>query len=217
MTGDLSPSAIALQTGPRADFQEQSANVLISGPADDLAVENRVLQSEMQRLENEETALAMELRAWREGHQSLCHEMLRMAGELAAFRQRVQVLENTVATLNEERDSWEREASELRDQIQEDRKRISAVEVESQVLNAERDLLRQQVLELQKQQLVQAAELGTNESKIQQLLEEREHAGGRISDLTDLLHSAERKNRNLVESWSWRLTRPLRWIGQLIP
>jgi hypothetical protein len=46
------------------------------------------------------------------------------------------------------------------------------------------------------------------------LTEERDLLRQQIFELRDVLGSEQKRNRDLLESWSWQVTTPLRWIGR---
>lgn len=147
---------------------------------DDLMVENRVLQSEVRRLEKEEATLRLLLNAVSDGHGSLCQQMMRIERDRGALEQRVQSLEAAVAAITETRDLLREQVAAMQDQIYAGRDQISAAEAACREMAAEQDRLRH-----------------------------------RISDLSNVLRSEQERNRSLLESWSWRITGPLRWIGQI--
>jgi hypothetical protein len=170
-----------------ADLEEQFAALgLTNEKLNHLMLENKALKSEIRRLEDLQSDLHAQFKALKDGHSWLGEENLRIQQELTSSWQREADLQNSLAALGSERALQEHEIASFKSQLEETQSLLSVADAASRQFAAELDALHQH------------------------LLEERETR----SHLTEIVQTEKLRNQDLLDSWSWRVTRPLRWVGK---
>ena len=129
------------------------------------------------------------------------HETLRLESELNALKDGHRSLCNQLLVAEVERQQYRESMNSLEDSVAEVADERDWLAAKLAAANDDLARARHQVHVVQ----TEYRDLGAKENDLRQ----------RVCELTDILRSEQERNRTLVQSWSWRITFPLRWIGRI--